>query len=161
MTAPLSQPDDAPDPRVEAALTVFYACDPNDWRELPHVDAVRDLMARALAAADRVSQPAVPDRESIAKALRDHWIKVLAPKCGVSAEDILAEPLRHDDAWFGYADAVRSLLSDPQPISRVQELTAALEGLIENAQPDGWTPEDDPWWQAAFDALAKVKGWAG
>jgi len=46
--------------------------------------------------------------------------------------------------------------------SAAPELLAALENLIEHAQPDNWDDDDDPdqaeAWRAAFRALCKAKG---
>lgn len=42
------------------------------------------------------------------------------------------------------------------------DLLAAIEGLIEHAQPEGWgegdDPEQDEAWRAAFRAMAKARG---
>ena len=37
---------------------------------------------------------------------------------------------------------------------RVQELERVVADLVEYAQPDGWSEEDEPWWAAALEALA-------
>lgn len=79
----------------------------------------------------------------------DSVFAIYCHRCGARTppKTTLAEA---QDVWRDMMDGTRT------------ELLAALENLIENAQPDNWDDDDNPdqaaAWRAAFRALCKAKG---